>query len=335
MRVPASRSRRQFVQSALGIGVLGTGALTGTSLSAFAQSSQPRILVGFPAGGTVDVVARRLAEKLKSSYMDNIIVDSKPGAGGRIAIEALKTALPDGSASVLTPSSMIVVYPHVYPKLSYNPAQDLQPVTTVCANALAFVVGPGVPDSVKTLADFIAWAKSSGKAAYATPAAGSILHFLGIVFRNKAGIELTHAPYRGMAPAIQDLLGGNVPSCLGTLGDFLPHLAGGKLRPLAVTSPQRSRFMPNVPTFAEAGYKEATGMDWFGLFLPAKTPQAMVTKLAATTQAALKDPAITEALDKLGFEPLNLSTAEFAARIKQETAFWQPIVKASGFTAED
>ena len=330
MRVPASRSRRTFVAS-----TLAASALAASGTRAFAQSSQPRILVGFPAGGTVDVVARRLAEKLKSGYLDNIIVDSKPGAGGRIAIEALKTAAPDGSASVLTPSSMIVVYPHVYPKLSYNPAQDLIPVTPVCANALAFVVGPGVPDSVKNLADFVAWAKTNNKAAYASPAAGSILHFLGIVFRNKAGIELTHAPYRGMAPAIQDLLGGNVPSCLGTLGDFLPHLAAGKLRPLAVTSLQRSRFMPNVPTFAEAGYQEATGMDWLGLFLPARTPQATVDKLAAATQAAVKDPVIIEAFDKLGFEPLPLPGAQFAARIRTETAFWQPIVKASGFTAED
>ena len=320
--------RRRFLRTGLA-----AGALAG--VPAWAQSGVPRIVVGFPAGGTVDVVARRLAEKFKGAYGDAMIVDSKPGAGGRIAIEAVKNAAADGTTCVLTPSSMVVVYPHVYPKLSYDPARDLAPVTMVCANALAFVVGPGVPDSVKTLAQFVAWAKSTTKAAYASPAAGSMLHFLGIEFRNKAGIELIHAPYRGMAPAIQDLLGGNVPSCLGTLGDFLPHLASGRLRPLAVTSPQRSRFMPGVPTFTEAGYREATGMDWLGLFVPAKTPPEAIAKLAAAARSAVKDPAVVEALDKLGFEAVDMPTADFARRIAQETAQWAPIVKASGFTAED
>lgn len=229
---------------------------------------------------------------------------------------------------------MITVYPHVYTKLGYAPAKDLLPVSTVCANALAFVVGPAVPEQVRTLADFVAWAKANNGSFFASPAAGSMLHFFGLLFSQKAGVPLTHVAYRGMAPAIQDLAGGGVPSCLGTLGDFLPHLAGGRLRPLAVTSPQRSRFMPGVPTFTEAGYPEVTGMDWFGLFLPAGTPAAAAAKLRDSVHEALQDKAMQQTLDQIGMEPLALSGDDFARRIRDETAFWAPIVKASGFTAE-
>ncbi len=323
-----SFSKRQFLQ-------ITAAASIALNFPARAQSNVGKIVVGFPPGGTVDVVARRLADKIKGTFAENVIVDSKPGAGGRIALEAVKNAGADGLTSVLTPSSMVVVYPHVYRKLSYDPSRDFAPVMPVCANALAFVAGPAVPESVKTLPQFVEWAKADKKGTYGSPAAGSMLHFMGIVFRNKAGIELTHVPYRGMAPAIQDLLGGSVSTCLGTLGDFLPHLASGKLRPLAVTSPQRSRFMPNVPTFAEQGYAEATGMDWFGLLMHAKTSPDAINKLRAAVRTALADPATVETLDKLGFEPLDLSSAAFAQRIKQETDFWAPIVKASGFSAED
>jgi len=323
-----SFSKRQFLQ-------ITAAASIALNFPARAQSNVGKIVVGFPPGGTVDVVARRLADKIKGTFAENVIVDSKPGAGGRIALEAVKNAGADGLTSVLTPSSMVVVYPHVYRKLSYDPSRDFAPVMPVCANALAFVAGPAVPESVKTLPQFVEWAKADKKGTYGSPAAGSMLHFMGIVFRNKAGIELTHVPYRGMAPAIQDLLGGSVSTCLGTLGDFLPHLASGKLRPLAVTSPQRSRFMPNVPTFAEQGYAEATGMDWFGLLMHAKTSPDAINKLRAAVRTALADPATVETLDKLGFEPLDLSSAAFSQRIKQETDFWAPIVKASGFSAED
>ena len=321
-------TKRQFLQA--------TAAVTvALNFPARAQSGVGKIVVGFPPGGTVDVVARRLADKIKGTFAENVIVDSKPGAGGRIALEGLKNAGPDNLTAVLTPSSMIVVYPHVYRKLTYAPTTDFAAVMPVCANALAFVAGPAVPANVKTLAQFVEWAKVDKKGTYGSPAAGSMLHFMGIVFRNKAGIELTHVPYRGMAPAIQDLLGGNVTTCLGTLGDFLPYLASGKLRPLAVTSPQRSRFMPTVPTFAEQGYAEATGMDWFGLLMHAKTSPETVAKLRAAVRTALADPATIETLDKLGFEPLDLTPAAFSQRIKQETDYWAPIVKASGFSAED
>lgn len=273
-----------------------------------------------------------MADKLRGVYADPIIVEGRIGAGGRIAIDATKAAAPDGMSIVLSPSSPIVIFPHVYRKLSYDPVQDLIPVTPVCSNAQAFVVGPGVPESVRDLAQFVEWARVN-KTFYATPAAGSIMHFQGMVFSNKANLDMTHAPYRGMAAIIPDLLSGTVATSMAVMGDVLPHIPG-KLRPLAVTSAQRSRFMPNVPTFAELGYGEVTGIDWYGLFVPAKTPAATVEKLQTTAHAAMKDPSFGEALTQMGFDTYMLSSAELAARIKSETEYWGPIAKASGFTID-
>jgi len=319
-------TRRVFIQSTL-------ATAAASALPAWAQASPARINVGFAAGGTLDVIARRLADKLRGAYAETVIVESRVGAGGRIANEAVKNAAPDGGNLVLSPSSQMVIFPHVYSKLSYDPLTDFIPVTPVCSNAQAFVLGPSVPASVQTLAQFITWAKSN-KAFYGTPAAGSIMHFQGLVFSQKAGIELTHVPYRGMAAVVPDLLAGNLTSSMAVLGDLLPQMETGKLRVLAVTSEKRSRFLPNVPTFAEAGYPDVTGVDWYGLFLPAKTPQAIVDRLRDTAYTAMKDKAFLDSLEKLGFDHYQLAPAEFAARIRRETAYWGPIVKASGFTAE-
>ena len=318
-------TRRRFLQGTAACSLLPASV-------ANAQNGTARIYVGFAAGGTLDIIARRMADKLRGVYADPIIVEGRIGAGGRIAIDATKAAAPDGMSIVLSPSSPIVIFPHVYRKLSYGPVQDLIPVTPVCSNAQAFVVGPGVPESVRDLAQFVEWARVN-KTFYATPAAGSIMHFQGMVFSNKANLDMTHAPYRGMAAIIPDLLSGTVATSMAVMGDVLPHIPG-KLRPLAVTSAQRSRFMPNVPTFAELGYGEVTEIDWYGLFVPAKTPAATVEKLQTTAHAALKDPSFGEALTQMGFDTYMLSSAELAARIKSETEYWGPIAKASGFTID-
>ncbi len=319
-------TRRRFLQCTAASSLLPASV-------ANAQSGQARIYVGFAAGGTLDIIARRLAEKLRGIYADPIIVEGRIGAGGRIAIDATKAAAPDGMSIVLSPSSPIVIFPHVYRKLSYDPVNDLVPVTPVCSNAQAFVVGPGVPDTVRNLAHFIDWARAN-KTFYATPAAGSIMHFQGLVFSNKANLDMTHAPYRGMAAIIPDLLSGNVATSMAVMGDILPHISSGKLRPLAVTSAQRSRFMPEVPTFAELGYGEVTGIDWYGLFVPAKTPAPVVEKLQTMAHAAMKDPSFGEALTQMGFDSYMLTSSELAARIKSETEYWGPIAKASGFTID-
>ncbi|WP_428422749.1 tripartite tricarboxylate transporter substrate-binding protein [Methylibium sp.] len=321
-------SRRSFVHSA-------ASAVALASVPAWAQPSLSRVYVGFAAGGTLDVIARRLADRFKGSYGETVIVESKVGAGGRIANEALKSATPNGGAMVLSPSSPIVIFPHVYSKLAYDPQKDLVAVTPVCSNAQVFVISSAVPEQVRTLAQFVDWAKANpGKGAYGTPAAGSIMHFQGLVFQQKAGIQLTHVAYRGMAAVVLDLIGGNLPSSMAVMGDVTQHIATGKLRALAVTSERRSRFLPEVPTFAEQGFGEVTGVDWYGLFVPATTPQAVIDSLHANTLAAVQHQAFAEPLEKAGFDPYTLPQAEFAKRIRAETLRWGPVVRASGFTAE-
>lgn len=314
-------------------GLASTAAIA--ALPAWAQPSPSRITVGFAVGGTLDVIARRLADHFKGRYSEVVIVDSKTGAGGRIANEAVKHAAANGGTMVLSPSSQIVIFPHVYSKLSYDPQKDFVPVTPVCSNAQAFVIGPSVPETVRTLSQFIDWARANPSlGSYGTPAAGSIMHFQGLVFQKQAGIELTHVAYRGMAAVVPDLLGGNLPSSMAVMGDVTQHIAAGKLRALAVTSEQRSRFLPEVPTFAELGFGDVTGVDWYGLFLPAGTPQAIVDRLHATALEAVKEAALAESLEKAGFDPYVLDQAEFRKRIVAETLRWGPVVKASGFTAE-
>jgi tripartite-type tricarboxylate transporter receptor subunit TctC len=310
-------------------------ALASMALPGRAQATMVKIVVGFPPGGTVDAMARRLAEKLKGSYAENVIVENKPGAGGRIAVETVKNAAPDGNTILFTPSSMLVIYPHVYRKLSYDPLKDLVPVSPVATYSGALAIGPAVPEDVKTLAQFIAWAKTAAKPAYASPAPGSMPHFLGDVFKRKAGIDLQHVPYRGMAPAVQDLLGGQIPSCMGVQGEFLPHMAGGKLRVLAVSSEKRSRFMPDVPTFAELGYKEVNGTEWYGMLMPAKTETARVEKLAQALAAAVKDPQVADSFAQIGFETVSQAPAAFAQTMRRDLETWGPIVKASGFSSDD
>jgi tripartite-type tricarboxylate transporter receptor subunit TctC len=231
---------------------------------------------------------------------------------------------------------MLAIYPHVYKKLSYDPFKDFAPVSTCALVEFAFSVGPAVPESVKTLADFAKWAKANPKqGAYASPAAGSTTHFLGVMLARAAGIELTHVPYKGEAPGIQDLIGGQIASSINVIGSILPHAKAGKARVLATSGAKRSRFLPEVPTFVEAGYKEVEAQEWFGFLVPAKTPPEVVEKFAAAVAEVAKAPDVSECLAQLAYEPSAIRTKEFAALIKAEYERWGPIVKASGFSLEE
>jgi tripartite-type tricarboxylate transporter receptor subunit TctC len=311
--------------------------LSGASGLARAQAAAtPRILVGFPAGGSVDVSARRVAEAWRGRLAEMVIVEQRVGAGGRLAITALKDAPPDGGTLLMSPSSMFTIYPHVYRKLAYKPDSDAIAVSPIANATCGFGVGPMVPASVRTLADFVAWAKAHPEqSAYATPAAGAMPHFLGDQFKRAAGITLTHVPYRGAAPGLQDLMGGQIASGCFILGDFLPHLPGGRLRILGVTDHERSRFAPEVPTFAEQGFKGIIGVETYGLFLPPKTPAAIVDKMSDLVRVALREKQVVEGLAKLGFEPLAMAPADYARRLAAERVQWGPIVQASGFSSDD
>ncbi|AVS69444.1 hypothetical protein C8247_02615 [Paracidovorax avenae] len=301
-----------------------------------AQQSVQRILVGFPAGGSVDVVARRLAESWRARSGTTVVVESRSGAGGRIALTALKDAPPDGLTMVLSPSSMLTIYPHVYKRLQYRPATDFIAVAPVALSTCGFMVGPKVPDSVKTLKQFAEWAKGRPEPeGYASPAAGAMPHFLGNQFARAAGIALTHVPYRGAAPGLQDLMGGQVASGCFSVGDCLPHVPTGRVRVLAVSDKQRSRFLPDVRTFAEQGFAGIQGVESYGLYLPARAPAAVAERWAEAARQAVGEPAVVEALAKLGFEPASGTPEEYARQLAQERDRWAPVVAASGFSSEE
>ena len=324
-----SLDRRQFLAA--------TGAFAASAMPGFSYAQTletARILCGFPAGGTTDAVSRRVADHIRGAYAKTVLVENKTGAGGRLAVEELKRSAPDGTTLLLTPAAMITLYPHVYTKLSYTPA-DVTPVTTACTISFAFGVGPGVPESVQTLKDFLAWAQAHPQQArYATPGAGSPPHLLGMLLAKESGVPLSHIPYRGSAPGIQDLLGGQVASMSSPIGDYLPHLKSGKLRVLATSGPRRSRFTPDVPTYTEQGFKALEMQEWYGFFMPPHVPAELVNRAAGAIAAAVHTPEVSKALTELGFEPHVKTPTELTRAVKEENANWGPIVKRAGFTPE-
>jgi len=325
-------SRRRFVAAAAG-----AGASIAAPRRAHSQvvGKLTRIIVGFAPGGSSDVTARLLVDQMRG-YASTIIIDNRPGAGGRIAVESAKAGAPDGSVLLLSPASMIVLYPHLYKPLGYDPVQDLIAVTTVCAFPFVLSVGPLVPRDVRTLADFIQWCKANPKlASYGTSGAGSMLHFAGMMLARAANFEFTHVPYKGASPALQDLLGGQVASTVGVLGIALPHIQAGNLRALAMTGATRSSFLPDVPTLTEAGFPGLEITEWQGLFVPAKTPPPVVHALNRSVRDALDTAEVKAGLIKLSFEAGGTSPEQFADIVRADIARWEPIVKASGFTPEN
>jgi tripartite-type tricarboxylate transporter receptor subunit TctC len=313
----------------------GTGALAGWPLFASAQPmATARILTGFPAGGTVDVVARRVADKLRGGHANAMLVENKPGAGGRLAVDELKRSAADGSSLLVTPAAMVTLYPHIYLKLPYGLA-DVTPVCGATSVVFGLGVGPAVPEAVKTLKDFLDWSRVNPKAAsYGSPGAGSPPHLVGALLEKESGVALTHVPYRGTVPGIQDLLGGQLTSFSGPIGDYLPHVKTGRLRVLATSGPKRSRFLPEVPTYTELGYKALEQVEWYGFFLPAKAAPELVQRLAGAIRTAMAGPEMADALGQYGLEVAVTSPTELAKAVQDENAAWGPIVKRVGFTPE-
>jgi tripartite-type tricarboxylate transporter receptor subunit TctC len=310
----------------------------GSARSALAQVVQKtsRIVVGFPAGGTTDVFARLLADKLRGSYAPTVIVENKPGAAGRLALMNAGAQEADGSASFMVPCSLMFIYPHVYKKLGYDPVADFTPVAAFAHGDFALSVGPMVPESVKTLADLVAWLKANPKQAFfASPAAGATPHFVGVMFAKAAGIELTHASYRGDAPGVQDLLGGQIACSVNNIGVILPHVKSGRVRVLATSGAKRSRYLPNVPTFAEAGFRDVEAQEWFGVFVPSKVPTGVVDGLAKAIDDVVGTPEAKQKIEEFSFEPQVIKGSAFSALLAKERQRWATVVKASGFQIDE
>ena len=325
-------SRRRFLAASAGL------AAAGLSPRAFAQAAGKtvRVIVPFPAGGGTDVLARLVAEKLRGSYAPAVIVENRPGAAGRIAVDYVKAGDADGSLMLFVPDFLMTVYPHSYKKLSYDPFRDFTPVAVVGKSQLALCAGPGLPDSVRTVGELVQWFRANpARAAYATTSAGATPHFVGVMLSRAANLDLTPVHYKGGAPALQDLLGGQIPVSVNPVGEILPYARAGKLRVLATTGPSRSRFLPDAPNMAESGYKDIVVEAWLGFFAPSKTPPAAVARLSAAIGEAVKAEEVIQSFLKFGNEVAYAAPAAFAKLLRDDTERWGPIVKASGFTAED
>lgn len=329
-------NRRQFIQAAL----VPAAASALTPWSAFAQGALPlevvKIVNGFPAGGSADVTSRRVGDKMGgTNYTKSAVVENKTGAAGRIAVDTVKAANPDGATLLLTPYSMMSIYPHIYSKLSYDPFKDFVPVGMASMLSHGLAVGPMVPATVKTVKDYLAWAKANpNDASYGSPAAGSTPHFLGALLGLNNNVDLKHIPYRGSVPGIADMIGGQLASMFTPHGDFIANHKAGKIRILATSGRSRSTFVPEVSTFIEQGFPDLVVEEWFGFYAPAKTPASVVSTANAAMNLALKDKGVIEGLGLSGMVPVGGSPEDMARDMKKQFDAWGPIVKRIGFTAE-
>ena len=328
------KSRRLILAAAGGLAL----ALTGISAwsQTPAQGRVVRLMNGFPPGGSADVVSRLIADRLRGAYAPNVIVENKPGGGGRTVLEQARTADADGSTIVLTPTAMLTIFPHVFKKLGYDTFRDFTAVGSAATFVTAITAGPGLPANVKTLQEWLAWAKQNpARASYGSPGAGTSLHFVGTMLAARGGVNLNHVPYKGAAPMVQDLLGGQVPVGMVPIGDAVQHAKSGKLRVLATTGTQRSRFLPDVNTAREAGFQDVIAEDYFALFVPSKTPQDVVEKLGAALREALRSNEVRDRMAQVGVDLKSTTPAEMADIVRAQFNTWAPIVKASGFSAEE
>ena len=316
-----------------------TAPLAGASdlrAQALDVSKPVRFLVGFPAGGSVDMVTRLVTEQLPADIGMTPVIENISGAGGRLAIERAKSSAADGTTILVSPAAMMTLYPLIFSKLSYDPLKDFLPVSPLCTLEFSLIVTSAVPDSVRTLNDLIAWYKANpGKASYAHGSAGSPMHFIGAMLAQHAQTELTHIPYRGAPPMLQDALSGQVAVAVTTVTDSLPHIQAGKLRAIAVSGKVRSKYLPDVPTFAEQGATAIVVEDWFGMFAPAGTPMPVVNALNAAIGKALSAPTVRDRMAQLAYIPAGGSQPEFVKMMETDIAKWTPVQKATGFKIEE
>ena len=297
-----------------------------------AQDRTTRIVVGFPPGGSADVIARLLAEKLRASLGQNVLVDNKPGAGGRVALNEVKRAAPDGQTLILSPSGALVIQPWLYSNLGYDPIKDFTAISRVSTFDFAVTAGPGAPAG--DIRPVLAWMKANpSKANYATSGAGTVPHFAGQLLGQASGVPMTHVAYRGGAPAAQDLIGGQVPLMVDTASETIEHHKSGKVRILAVTGETRNKALPDVPTLKESGINVSADA-YFGLYGPAGMAPDVVAKIDRAVAEALRDPVIQEKIYGFGLVPNHAGPAELAATQAAHLKRWEEPIKASGFKAE-
>jgi tripartite-type tricarboxylate transporter receptor subunit TctC len=287
-----------------------------------------RIVVGFSAGGTTDVIARIMAKELTESLGQSFVVENKPGAGSNIATDQVKRADPDGY-TLLFVAVTSAINQTLYKNVNFDLTKDFTPVALGAKVPNILVVNPTVP--VKSVQELVDYAKKNpGKLAFASSGSGTSIHMAGELFKMQTGIDVLHVPYKGSAPAVTDLIGGQVQFMFDNMPSAWPHVQSGKLRALAVTTTERSKSAPDVPTMKESGFANFDVSSWFGLIAPAGTPPEVVNKLNAAMVKALDKPEVQLSFEKLGAVGVKTTPAEFGQFIKSEVEGWAPVVKASG-----
>jgi len=290
------------------------------------------VVVNVPPGGGIDQITRVAATRLTEALGQPVVVENRPGASGQIAMSAVKNAAPDGLTLVMTPLVTVVTAPHVYAKLPYDAFADFAPVAHTANFLFAFTVGPAVP--ANSLADYVALVKKDQNYGnYASAGTGSLPHFFSLLFGEAAGIKLNHIGYKGTAPALTDLLGGQLGAFMGTVSDVAAQHKAGKMRVLATSGARRAKDLPDVPTFRELGYA-IEGAGWYAAYAPAKTPKESVDRLAAAIVEAIRSPDVRDKLEALGMEPTGLGPAELGRIHRADYDKWGPVIKASGFKPE-
>jgi tripartite-type tricarboxylate transporter receptor subunit TctC len=291
-----------------------------------------RLIVPYPAGGGADAIARILGQRLTETWGQQVLIENKGGAGGNIASDAAAKSPPDGYTMYLG-AEFLSTNPHVYPKLSYDPIGDLTPVTAVVQYPTVIAVPKDSP--AKTVQEFIAYAKSTPGRTFGTPGHGTGPHLAGEMFKRAAGIDLTHVPYRGAAPGLNDLVGGRIDSFFNNIAPVVPLMNQGLVRGLAVTTAKRSAAAPDVPTIAESGLPGYDVPGWYAIFVPAKSPADIIAKMNADIITALADPAVRGKLEGLGLFVGGSTPEALGNYLKAETDRWGPIIKAAGITIRD
>ena len=320
-----------FKQLMAGI-TLAAAALCGSAQAQGYPSKPVTIVVPFAPGGATDIMARQLAERLHKRLGQPVIVENKAGAGTMIASEYVAKAAPDGHTVLLAASSLGIA-PSLYSKVNYDPVKDFTPISLVASVVHVLEVHPSVP--AKNVAELIAWIKANpGKVNYGSVGAGTSTHLESELFNTMAGVKMTHVPYKGSAPALMDLVGGNLQVMFDAWASSGPFIKDGKTRLLAVTTAQRSKILPDVPTVAESGLPGYEAMPWLGFVAPAGTPAAVVGKFHAELMEVLKEPEVQEKFRSLGLDIIGDTPQEFGEFIKKDIVKWAKVIKESGAKAD-
>jgi len=304
-------------------------AASGLAVGQVYPAKPIHFIVPYPAGGPLDTVARLLGQKVAESVREPVIVENKPGAGGNIGADFVAKSAPDGYTILMGAVATHAINPTLYAHIPYDPVKDFAPVTQVASTPNVLVVNPSLP--VSSVKEFIAYAKAHpGALNFGSGSTGSAGHLAGELFKAMSGVQMVHVPYKGAGPAMQDLIGGRIQLMFDNLASSLGQMRAGKVKALAVTTARRSALAPELPTIAESGLPGFDISTWFGVFAPGGTPRDLVQRLHDEFVKALADPAVREAMTKLGAEPVGSTPAQFAAYIRSEARKYAEVIKASG-----